>query len=57
MIMTGLAYAAEGLNSLNEISIYEQNFIAAMSKSYLMLIPSNARQSFPDIKIIGAKML
>ena len=39
MIMTGLAYAAEGLNSLNEISTYEQNFIAAMSKSYLMLIP------------------
>jgi len=27
MIMTGLAYAAEGLNSLNEISTYGTEFL------------------------------
>ena len=50
MIMTGLAYAAEGLNSLNEISTYEQNFYSSDVQKLSNVDTSNARQSFPDIK-------
>ncbi|NLW28261.1 S-layer homology domain-containing protein, partial [Acetivibrio saccincola] len=53
MIMTGLAHAAEGLNSSNGIGTYGENFYSGDVQNASNVSNTNIsgeNQSFPDIK-------
>ena len=50
MIMTGFAYAAEGLNSSNEVSTYGQDFSSNYGQELSDVKTSDAKQSFSDIE-------
>ena len=50
MIMTGFAYAAEGLNLSNEVSTYGQDFSSNYGQELSDVKTSDAKQSFSDIE-------